>query len=136
MYLRRRDLPQWRLPPRDCTVSILPDVTGPINWAVTTYGAPKPAGEYLFLQVEQWAPYAAVGSIFTFDGSQAVDAGLNVNTWRPNPFGTLTDATTGHVMNQIFSGIQVDITIRENASMIYRLPYNITLLARITSEAI
>jgi hypothetical protein len=114
------------------TIIINPDVTGPINFAIANYGAPKlPVGSQLFLQLEQWAPYAAVGSVF--DEAQSTDAGFDVNTWRPNPFLTIKDATTGLEFNQIFTGMQVDITARQTGTMIFRLPYNFTLIARIAS---
>jgi hypothetical protein len=116
------------------TILITPDVAALINFAVTNLGAPRPTpkpgdGFITSLDVEQWAPYAAVGS--TFDESHGTaDAGFDVNTWRPNPFFTDTDAATGLVMNQIFTGIQVDMSVRVTGPIVYRLPYNITLLAR------
>ena len=114
------------------TIIINPDVTGPINWAIANYGAPKlPVGSVPCLQLEQWAPYAAVGSIF--DEAQSTDAGFDVNTWRPNPFLMIKDVATGLEFNQIFTGMQVDITARQTGTMIFRLPYNITLIARIAS---
>ena len=119
-------------PITDYTITINPDVTGPINWAIANYGAPKlPAESELFLQLDQWAPYAAVGSIF--DEAQSTDAGFDVDTWRPNPFATVKDHTTGLEFNQVFTGIQVDITARQPGTMIFRVPYNITLIARIVS---
>lgn len=117
------------------TISISPDVTAPIKWAVTAFGAPTPVGDVWWLQVEQWAPYAAVGS--NFDESHGTaDAGFDVNTWRPSPFASLEDAATNGFMDQIFQGIQVDMSVRENGPITYRLPYNITLLARIGSNFI
>ena len=117
------------------TISISPDVIAPIKWADIAFGAPTPVGDTWWLQVEQWAPYAAVGS--TFDESHGTaDAGFDVNTWRPSPFATLEDATTNMDMNQIFQGIQVDMSVRESGLITYRLPYNITLLARIGSNFI
>jgi hypothetical protein len=114
------------------TIHIVPDVSGPINFAVANYGAPKPVADVLYLNVEQWAPYAAVGS--TFDESHGTaDAGFDVNTWRPNPFDILTDATTGVVMKQCFTGILVDISVRVSGPIVYRLPYSITLLAQFVS---
>jgi hypothetical protein len=117
------------------TISISPDVTAPINWAVTIYGLPRPQGDILWLGVDQWAPYAAVGS--TFDESHGTaDAGFDVNTWRPTPFATLEDATTVADVDQVFQGIQVDMSVRESGPITYRLPYSITLLARIGSNYI
>jgi hypothetical protein len=114
------------------TIVIKPDVFGPINFAISNYGATKPAGNEFFLQVEQFAPYAALGSIF--DEAQSSDAGFDVNTWRPNPFSAIRDATTGIEFNQIFTGMQVDITSRQGATKLFRLPYHMTLIARIVSD--
>jgi hypothetical protein len=112
------------------TIIINPDVTGPINYAIANYGAPQPLPRsQLFLQLEQWAPYMAVGSIF--DEAQSTDAGFDINTWRNNPFLTIQDETTGLELNQIFTGMQVDITARQPGTMIFRVPYNFTLIARI-----
>ena len=97
--------------------------------------APQPpARSQPFLQVEQWTPYMAVGSIF--DETQSTDAGFDINTWRPNPFQSYTDSTTGLEFNQIFTGMQVDITARQTDTMIFRLPYNFTLIARIVYVAL
>jgi hypothetical protein len=115
------------------TININPDVTGPINYAIANYGAPQiPAQSQLYLQLEQWAPYIALGSIF--DEAQSTDAGFDINTWRNNPFLTIHDQTTGLEFNQIFTGMQVDITARQPGTMIFRLPYNFTLIARIASQ--
>jgi hypothetical protein len=116
------------------TIIINPDVEGPINFAIANYGARKPVGNSVFLNVEQLAPYAAVGSVF--DEAQSTDAGFDVNTWRPSEFETIKDATTGLEFTQVFTGIQVDITSRQPNTQIFRLPYNITLIAQIGSTII
>lgn len=116
------------------TILVLPDVSGPVNWAVTHYGAQKPGGNIFYLNLEQWAPYAAVGSIF--DEARGTDGGFDVRVWRPNPFATETDVTTGISMNQIFTGFLVGITARDSGPITYRLPYNFTLLAQIASTTL
>jgi hypothetical protein len=115
------------------TIFIKPDPTPAMNFAVTNLGAPKPAGPSWFLEVEQWAPYAAVGS--TFDESHGTaDAGFDVNAWRIGPFfSPFPDATTGVLMTHAFTGIEVDMSVRVSGPIVYRLPYNITLLAQFTS---
>jgi hypothetical protein len=111
------------------TILVEPDVTGPINWAITHYGAPRPAGSTLLLSVEQWTACAAVGS--TFDEARNTDGQFDVRAWRPNPFRTVVDPT-GHQWNQIFQGFLIGITARSSGGPItYRLPYNFTLLAQI-----
>jgi hypothetical protein len=116
------------------TILIRPEITGPVNDAIRLFGAPKLPGE-VFLNVEQWAPYAAVGSTHGDEGELLFD----IITWRPNPFEKLIDETTHLEMNQIFTGIQVDISnllVRDNDRRIIRLAYNITLLAQFASVII
>lgn len=120
----------------DFTIIILPDIEGPINTAIRMYGAETPPAapsDWRF-QLEQWVPYVAVGSTFVDPNTKSE---FNVIQWRPNPFTTITDAKTGQAMNNIFTGIQVDIhcSTADQAEevMTYRLPYNITLLARFAS---
>jgi hypothetical protein len=55
------------------------------------------------------------------------------NAWRLNPFGSGNDALTNQPFNRLFSGIQVDIAVRDTDAwiLIFRLAYNIALLGRI-----
>ena len=111
------------------TVSMRPNLHAPLQYAVTKYGIPIPQGAALAFQVEQWAPFASLSSIF--NQGQSVNSGFAVDVWRPNPFNTATHAVTDLPVDHLFEGIQVDVAVRDTDAYIFRLGYNITLLGRI-----
>jgi pimeloyl-ACP methyl ester carboxylesterase len=116
------------------TVHILPDMRVPLDYAINQFSIPRPAGredsDYGFsFEVEQWAPFAGLSSIF--DQNQSVNAGFSVNAWRHSSFSTGTDAFSGQTVNNIFNGIDVDVAVRDSDAWLLRLGYNITLLGRI-----
>jgi hypothetical protein len=116
------------------TVSIRPDLNGPLQYAINRYSIPTPPGSiganyWAGFQVEQWAPFAALSSIF--NQNQSVNSGFAVDVWRPNPFGTGTDAFTSAPLNNLFSGVQIDVAVRDSDAWLYRLSYIITLLGKI-----
>lgn len=116
------------------TVSIRPDLSGPLQYAINRYAIPTPLGTsganyWVGFQVEQWAPFAALSSMF--NQNQSVNSGFAVDVWRPNPFGTGTDAFTSAPLHNLFSGIQVDVAVRDSDAWLYRLSYEITLLGKI-----
>jgi hypothetical protein len=129
------------------TVSFMPDMagsddptatSGPLNWAINTYAIPKPAGspgtQYLIrFSVEEWAPFVAPNSIF--NESQSMNCGFAVDVWRPNHFGSGTDVLTNQPVNNIFSGINADLAVRESDAWLYRLGYTVTLLGKIVFVA-
>lgn len=121
---------QWR---RE-TVVIAPDLRGPIKFAAQRFGVPLPPGLdesafYSNLQVEQWAPFSTLSSIF--NANQSVNSGFAVDVWRPNPFFTATDLATNAQVSNLFAGIQADIAVRDSDAYLYRLGYHITLIGRI-----
>jgi len=134
---------QWE----DQTVSFIPDMagpddpsatSGPLNWAIGRYAIPKPPGsvgrEYLIrFSVEGWAPAASLGSIF--NQGQSIDSGFAVDAWRPNHFGSGTEVLFNRLVGNLFSGINVDLAVRDTDAWLYRLSYNITLLGRIVFVA-
>lgn len=73
--------------------------------------------------------FGAISSIF--DRNQAVNAGFAVDVWRPNPFGTVTDVITNQPLDRIFTGIQVDVAVRDSDAILHRVSYNICLLGQI-----
>lgn len=125
------------------TVSFMPDMagpdsptatSGPLNWAIKRFGIPRPAGspgaQYLVrFAVEEIAPFASLGAVFNQD--QSINSGFAVNTWRPAPYGSGTNALTNQPVAQLFSGINVDVAVRDHDAWLYRLSYNITLIGRI-----
>ena len=129
------------------TVSFTPDMagpddpsstSGPLNWAINHYSIPKPPGspgvEYVIrFSVEEWAPFASLSSIFNQD--ESINSGFSVETWRPNHFGSGTDVLSKRPVNNLFSGINVDVALRDTDAWIYRLSYNITLIGKIVFVA-
>jgi hypothetical protein len=112
------------------TIPVEPDISGPVNWANTHYGAPLPAGFTPYLNLEQWALHAAVGSV---QSTGTVSGGFDVRAIVPSPFELVTDATTHLTFNQIFTGVYVGISAFASGITPIRVPYNFTLLAQIAS---
>jgi hypothetical protein len=119
------------------TLIIYPDMQAPLQYAVNRYSIPKPVGLNTRpdLDLEQWAPFAAVSSIFNKDSEIAsqpprTDAGFAVDIWRPNSFFSTTDAG-GKPVNNIFTGIAVDVAVRNQRATLHRVSYHITLLGKI-----
>ncbi|MFL6846665.1 MAG: peptidoglycan DD-metalloendopeptidase family protein [Allosphingosinicella sp.] len=111
------------------TVSIWPDLHAPMQHAIAKHGIPAPQGAALWFQVEQWAPFASLGSIF--NQNQSINSGFAVDVWRPNPFHSDTDAVTNAPLNNLFRGFQADVAVRDNDAHLYRVGYNILLLGKI-----
>jgi hypothetical protein len=118
------------------TAEIVPDYVTPLNQAITRFGIPVPKvlGQNVspMFQLDLWAPFAAVSSVWD-QGS--TDVGVAVDVWRPSPFrnddGTFIADSAGNPITQPFRGIRVDVGIRNDQSILYRLSYNITLLGSI-----
>jgi hypothetical protein len=129
------------------TVSFLPDMagpddpdstSGPLNWAINQYSIPKPAGspgmDYLIrFSVEQWAPFVAPNAMF--NESSEMNCGFAVDLWRPNQFENGTDVLTNLPVNNIFSGINADLAVREKDAWLHRLGYRVVLLGKIVFVA-
>ena len=116
------------------TVLLQPDLTGPLQYAIDRYGIPTPPGDqgYTYtgeFQVEQWAPFAALSSML--NQHESINSGFAVDLWRPNPFATKTDALSGTPRDRLFTGIQVDVAVRDSDAWIHRISYHITLLGKI-----
>jgi hypothetical protein len=115
-------------------VHILPDMSGPLDYAISRWGIPRPpgteGGNYLTgFQLDQWAPFAGLNSVF--DQDQSVNAGFAVDDWRPSPFASGPDAFSGQLDGNIFTGIIADTAVRDSDAWLYRVGYNITLEGRI-----
>jgi len=119
------------------TLSFIPDLAGPLNWAISRFGIPKPHDlppDYTFsirfaLEDQGWVPFASLSSIFNQD--QSVNSGFAVNVWRPTHFATGIDAFTNLPVERIFNGIKVDVAVRDTDAWIKRVGYHITLLGKI-----
>jgi hypothetical protein len=113
------------------TLSFIPDMAVPLNWAISRFGIPKPPGQdfNIGFALEEWASFASLSSIFNQD--QSVNSGFAVNTWRHTPFDTGKDVFTNLPVEKIFSGIDVDVAVRDTDAWIRRVGYNVTLLGKI-----
>jgi hypothetical protein len=114
------------------TVSFLPDMVGPLNFAIDGHSIPKPEPSVDFVagfSIDLWAPFASLSSIY--DQDSADNFGEAVDVWRPTPFANGTDALTNQPVGNIFTGIDVDVAVRDSDAWLYRVGYSITLVGRI-----
>jgi hypothetical protein len=130
------------------TISFMPDMagpddpsstSGPLNWAINRYSIPKPPGEpgvqYLIrFSVEEWAPFVSLSAIF--NQGQSINSGFAVDAWRPNHFGNGLNLFTHQPVNNLFTGVNADLAVRDTDAWLYRLGYNITLLGKIVFVAV
>lgn len=116
------------------TLLLLPSVRDPMLFAIDRFGIPRPqAKEHddyeTHFQVQHWAPFAALSSVF--DRHQSIDAGYAVDRWRAHDFFTGTDFFTGQAVPNIWSGVDVDVAVRDSDAVLHRVGYHITLVGRI-----
>jgi hypothetical protein len=125
------------------TVSFTPDMagpddpastSGPLNWAISQHSIARPPGlagrDYVVrFSLEEWSPFVSLGAVF--DQGQSINAGFAVDAWRPNHFESGTNVVTGQPVNNIFTGVNADLSVNDSDAWLYRLSYNITLLGRI-----
>jgi hypothetical protein len=112
------------------TVSLRPSLYDALNYAVNRWQIPTPAGSYgIEFETEQWAPFVSLSSVY--NQGESINSGFAVDAWRLNPFGSGNDAMTNQPFNRLFSGIQVDIAVRDTDAWIFRLGYNVALLGKI-----
>lgn len=103
------------------TILIQPDLDTPLQHALESQGSISVASSYNF-QVDQGAPFAAISSVFEKEAG-AVDAGFAVDAWRLS-LGS----------NKVFTGLEVDVAVRNNRATLYRISYHLTLLGTIHSK--
>jgi hypothetical protein len=116
------------------TLTIVPDIDSPLEFAITRYSIPKPQNPNnppvpkFNLEPVGWVPFAAVSS--TFDNN-TTDAGFAVDVWRPTPFVHTTDVVSGQPVTNVFAGIDVDVAVRNSKAFLYRVSYYVTLVGKI-----
>lgn len=111
-------------------VYLLPDMNGPLDYAIARWGIPRPPQNTAYLEqftLDEWSPFAALSSVVERD--QPANAGFAVDSWRPQPFATGTDVFSGQTVGNIFTGIIVNAAVADG--LLYRVSYNITLEGRI-----
>jgi hypothetical protein len=111
------------------TIYLSPDVASPLQRAIAEYDIAVPAGFDPGFQLDQWAPFAAVSSVFAKEEG-VVTAGFAVDNWQLSPFFS-GPGTDGHPVDRIFNGLEVAVAVVNNEAWLYRVSYNITLLGRI-----
>jgi hypothetical protein len=112
------------------TVSLRPPLYDALNYAVNRWQIPTPSVSYgIEFETEQWAPFVSLSSVY--NQGESINSGFAVDAWRLNPFGSGNDAMTNQPFNRLFSGIQIDIAVRDTDAWIFRLGYNIALLGKI-----
>jgi hypothetical protein len=121
------------------TLLLRPTILDPMHYAISTHGIPKPPGtegsQYtLAFQVEQWSPYASISSIFNQNVSN--NSGFAVDVWRPDHFDNGIDIFSHQPVGNLYTGLQVDVAVRDTDAWLYRVGYNILLLGRIVFLAI
>jgi hypothetical protein len=94
------------------------DLTGPIQAS----GRSAPPGRELKFEVEQWAPYSTMNSIF--NQGQSINAGYAVDAFRPI-------FATRDTFTQIFDTLEVDLAVRDSDGFIFRIGYHLTLVGTI-----
>jgi hypothetical protein len=116
------------------TLILQPTVLDPMRYAIAIHSIPRPAGtegnQYsLAFQVEQLAPFASISSIF--NQGESLNSGFAVDVWRPNHYDTGMDAFTHQLVINLWTGLQVDVAVRDTDAYLYRVGYTIALLGRI-----
>jgi hypothetical protein len=98
----------------------------PLDYAINRFSIPRPPGDEasnydVGFQLEQWAPFASINSIF--EQGQSVNAGFAVDAWRHSPFFSGTDAFSGQLIGNIFNGIIADVAVSDSDAWLYRVGY-------------
>jgi hypothetical protein len=114
------------------TLHITPNFRDALDYAVNRYSMPRPTHSNLEFQLDQWAPFAAISSIYNRNVSN--DSGFAVDAWRLSPFSSGTDAISGRRLYNYFTGIRVDVSVRDTDAILHRVSYNINLIGRIVSS--
>jgi hypothetical protein len=127
------------IPGKSISLGLLPN-EGPLNYAINHYSIPRPSQDpkdytvVFSLEDFSWAPFASLSAIF--DQAQSINAGYAVEVWRPHHFmNAVKYPDVTQPIHRIFTGINVDIGIRDNDAFILKLGYHITLLGRIAFAA-
>ena len=103
---------------------ISPNLSTALIPALARYSIPPVTGATPWMQVESSFPFATLSSLF--DQHQAVDMGFAVDRWqiltRPG-----TEAGTGQTLQNLLSGMIVDLAVRDTDAFLYRVSYSITV---------
>ena len=117
------------------TLFYFPNVTGQLQWAIGFYNIPVPTSSIgrVVTQIQvleqMVASYAAISSAFE-KSSGGSDFGFAVDRWWTNDFATGFD-TQGKPVSNLFTGINIDLAVRNTSAVIHRVSYQITIKGKI-----
>jgi hypothetical protein len=96
--------------------------------ALTRYAIPPVPGGTPWMQVDSSIPFATLSSIF--DEHHAVDMGFAVDRWKIQTRRG-TEAGTGQTLQDLLSGMVVDLAVRDSDAILHRVSFNITVQGKI-----
>jgi hypothetical protein len=117
------------------TLFYFPNITSPLQWAIGFYGISVPTSSIgrVVAQIQvleqMVASYAAISSAFE-KSSGGEDFGFAVDRWWTNDFATGFDNQDKPVRN-LFTGINIDLAVRNTNAVIHRVSYQITVKGKI-----
>jgi hypothetical protein len=117
------------------TLFYFPNVTSPLRWAIDFYSIPVPTSSIgqvvpqIAVLEQMVATYAAISSAFE-KSSGGSDFGFAVDRWWTNDFATGTDPK-GNPVSNLFTGINIDLAVRNTNAVIHRVSYQITIKGKI-----
>ena len=103
---------------------ISPNLGTALTPALARYSIPPVTGASPWMQVESSIPFATLSSIF--DRHQAIDMGFAVDRWRMQTRPG-TEAGTGQTLQNLLSGMIVDVAVRDSDAVLHRVSYSITV---------
>src|SRR5262249_49386720 len=114
------------------TVVHFPNIDRPLKFAINKYSIPVPPpppglNSNAHIDLIHSVAFGAVSSSFERDTN---DAGFAVDAWRINPVSSAVDAT-GTTRNSIFTGINIDVAVRNDKAVMHRVSYHYTLTGKI-----
>lgn len=103
---------------------ISPNLSTALTPALSRYAIPPVPGATPWMQVESSIPFATLSSIY--DQHHAVDMGFAVDRWRIQTRPG-TEAVTGQTLQNLLSGMVVDLAVRDSDAILHRVSFNITV---------
>jgi hypothetical protein len=117
------------------TLFLFPNVTSLLQWAIGFYNIPVPTSSigHVVAQIQvleqMVASYAAISSAFE-KSSGGADFGFAVDRWWTNDFATGRDPN-GNAVPDLFTGINIDLAVRNTNAVIHRVSFQITIKGKI-----
>ncbi len=115
------------------TVSIGLDIRRVVSAAINVFPIRRPPGTednqyFVAFQFEQATIFAAPSSILATGNN--VNAGFAIDSWQADFSGTGDDAFTGTPVHNLFTGIKVNVAVRNDKSTLHRVSYHVTVLGK------